>query len=133
MSETTEHKLPSGAVLKFGLAPFAEGKELYQTLLQEARGITLSDDKEIDFNLMKEMICLGLASKKLDQAILECAKKCLYKGEKFSLDQFEDEKSRQDFIPIMLIVANENLRPFLKSLYASLKVIIPSVLKSFQA
>lgn len=60
-----EFKLPSGAKLRFNLAPFAESRELYQSILIELKTIKADIGDEIDFNMMKDLFCTLLSSKKL--------------------------------------------------------------------
>lgn len=113
-----EKKLPSGAILKITLAPFAEAKALYQACLEELRGLKVDPKEEVDVNLFKDLFCVGLASKKIEAALDVCMKRALYKDLKIDDKTFEDIEARQDYIPACFEVAKENISPFVKSLYA---------------
>lgn len=113
-----EIKLPSGATLKITLSSFSVAKALLQAVTEEAKGMTISGETEIDFNLMKDLLCTALSSKKIEACIWECCKKATYNGIKISEETFEDEDARQDYFTVMLEVSKENLLPFMKSLSA---------------
>jgi hypothetical protein len=106
-----EKKLPSGAILKFNIAPFAEGKALYQAVLEEFRGL----------KLFKDLFCVALSSSKIEAALNKCIERALYNDLKIGKDTFEDVEARQDYIPLCFEIAKENIAPFAKSLYAEYK------------
>jgi hypothetical protein len=116
-----EKKLPSGAILKFNIAPFAEGKALYQAVLEEFRGLKLDPLAEIDVNLFKDLFCVALSSSKIEAALNKCIERALYNDLKIGKDTFEDVEARQDYIPLCFEIAKENIAPFAKSLYAEYK------------
>lgn len=113
-----EKKLPSGAVLKITLAPFAEAKALYQACLEELRGLKVDPHEEIDVNLFKDLFCVGLSSKKIENALAACMKRSLYNDLKIDENTFEPVDARQDYMVACFEVAKENIAPFVKSLYA---------------
>lgn len=111
-------KLPSGAELAIGLAPFAPAKELYQSILSEAKGIELNPSDEIDVNLWKDLLCVMLSSKKVEAALWECMKRSTYNGLKIDDQTFEPAEAREDYLTACMEVAKDNVMPFMKSLYA---------------
>lgn len=111
--------LPSGAKLKIQLALFADSKALYQALLEEARGIKLDPEAEVDANFFKDIFCVGFSSKKVEACINKCMEKVLYNDMKVAADTFEPEEARGDYIQAIFEVAQENVQPFTKSLSAS--------------
>lgn len=113
-----EVTLPSGAILKMNLAPFKVSKSLYQAVLEECKDIKLSFDTPLDVNLIKDLFCTGMSSKKIEDALYKCMERCLYNGQKISEETFEDEKAREDYMTVCIEVAKENINPFMKSLYA---------------
>jgi hypothetical protein len=117
-----EVTLPSGAKLNVALAPFADSKALYQALLEEAKGVKMDPQAEVDVNLFKDLFCAGLSSKKIEAAAMECAKRSIYNGEKLTLECFEPENARQDFYPMLFEVTKENVSPFTNDLYAKFKL-----------
>lgn len=114
-----EVKLPSGSVLKVSPAPFADAKALYQALLDEAKLLSFNRSTDVP-QLMKDIVCYGFSSKKIEAALGECFKRCTYdygKGDlKIDGDSFEDPKCRVDYPVVCMEVATENVLPFAKSL-----------------
>lgn len=126
-----EFELPSGALLKIQLAPFADSKALYQAVLEEMKDIQLNSSDEL-FNLFKDAACAGFSSKKIEAALEVCFKRCLYNDLKIDRNTFEPEEARQDFVHVCIYVAQENIMPFLKSLSAQFQQ-LSATRKSAQA
>ena len=127
-----EVKLQSGKVLHITMAPFADSKALYQAILEEAKGLSLDPNAEIDANLFKDLFCTALSSKKIEECLWKCMERVTYNKLKVTQDTFEDVEARGDYIEACVEVAKENVFPFMKSLYAKygraldLKVKIPA-------
>lgn len=117
--EPKEITLPSGATLKLLHTPFSESKELYQAILEELKGVPFSSDSD-HIAVLKDLFCAGFASKKVEVSLTKCIKRCLYNATKIDkLDEiFDSEKAREDYSIICIEVAMENIRPFMKGLYA---------------
>jgi hypothetical protein len=122
-----EKNLPSGAVLRVTLAPFADSKRLYQAVLEELRAMNLSADKDIEQELIKDLFLLGFSSKKIDAALAVCLSRSLYNGVRISDETFESEKAREDYMHVCWEVAYANLRPFMKNLQLLLKSAVGQV------
>jgi hypothetical protein len=118
-----EIQLPSGAQLKIQLAPFADGKALQMALLEEAKCLRLDMTAEVDGNFYKDIFCSAFSSKKIEAAVWKCMERALYNDQKITMDTFEPEAARDDYITVVFEVAAENVRPFTKSLYASFAAI----------
>lgn len=116
-----EVKLPSGAVLKVAASPFAVSKALYQALLKELRAVPVSSKTDMA-SLYKDLFCVGFSSPAIEACLWECFKRCTYdcgKGElKIDEQTFEPVKNRDDYMRVCAEVAQENILPFAKSLYA---------------
>lgn len=126
-----EVKLASGATLKIGDAPFPEAKALFQAFLVEARSIPLVKwDEQV--NVMKDIFCAAFASEKLEAALWVVMGRSQYNGLSITAAVFEPKKAREDFVEVCYLVAQENLQPFTKSLYAKFKEIFKLV-ESIQA
>lgn len=119
-----EIELESKSKLLITLAPFKDAKELYQAVLEELKALKLDPQAEIDANFYKDLFCAGLSSKKIEAALWQCMKRCAYKGEKITDDTFEDEKAREDYIPICFHVMEQNIKPFTKALSQQYKTIL---------
>lgn len=119
-----EFKLPSGAVLKYNLAPFTDSRDLYQSILKEAQNIGFNFNDDIDINFIKNIICVLLSSKDIERAIWKCFEKALYNGNRITSETFEEEEARQDYFDCMTQIAWANILPFMKGLFAKYEPII---------
>lgn len=124
-------KLSSGAELKIGVVPFPDAKVLLQTFLEEAKTVQIAG-WDSHYNLVKDVFCVALSSRKLEAALWPCMERSLYNGVKVDAALFENVKVREDFIEVCYLVAQETLQPFTKSLYARFKEIFAQIEK-FQA
>lgn len=117
-------KLPSGAELDIKIAPFEKSTALYQSIAEEVRGVTFTASTEIDVNFKKDLFCTFLASKKIEAALWECLAHCRYNKAKITKETFEPVEARQDYLDVCYHVGEENIRPFVKSLYAEFSIIL---------
>ena len=123
-----EITLPSGVVLKITLAAFAEGKALYQAVLEEAKSLKLDAGADVDVNFFKDIFCTGFSSKKIEAALNACLSRCLYGNDKCNLsDTWEPLAAREDYISVCFEVAKENLLPFTKNLSAQYAALFQKV------
>lgn len=117
--EFREVKLPSGATLKVAPAPFAASKALYQALLKEMKGISVSGKGELG-DLIKNVFCAGFSSPEIEACLWKCMAHSLYDNgkdqRKVDADTFEPVEARQDWTVVCIEVAEENVTPFGKSL-----------------
>jgi len=111
-----EVKMPSGAILRVGLAKFAVSRSLYQAILEELKMVKIEGSDEIDITMMKDLFCTGMASKKVEAALWECMKHSLYNNARITEDTFEPEDARQDYMSVCFEVGKANVMPFMKSL-----------------
>jgi len=122
--------LKSGSKLAITLSPFAESKSLYQAVLEEAKELKVSGQDDIDVNLIKNVFCAGFASKNIEACVDQCMKRVTYNGLKIDEETFEPEKAREDYLEVCYHVAYENIRPFMKSLYAQYSQVLEHLRKS---
>jgi len=115
--------LKSGSILEIGIAPFSTGTRLMKTIARELASVkfdldatNLSNLSGQDINVIKNAIFQLVQSEAVETAVLECAKRCLYNGEKITPQTFEPEDARQDYLPVVWEVMQANLSPFFKSL-----------------
>lgn len=124
MASFKEILLPSGAILKVAPAPFAVSKALYQAVLRELQQVPLSMNGEMG-DLLKNLFCAGFSSLSIEVCLKECFKRCLYvRGSvelKIDDETFEPVEARDDYLTVCKEVAQENIYPFVKSLYAVYK------------
>lgn len=117
-------ELPSGAKLEITLAPFEDANNLRRAVASELKKVQVTSETELtEANFVKELLCTGLASREIEEAIWICLKRCLYNEQKITPDLFEPADKRGDYLPICIDVATENLAPFMKGLLSQLKTI----------
>lgn len=127
MSGIIQRKLSSGASLRINIASFTDGRALYQSILREMKILKISEDQDIDVNLLKDMFCILLSSEEIEKKILVCANKALYNDIKITEETFEPVEAREDYIECLYHVALENIRPFGKALIAEYKDVFDKI------
>ena len=111
-------QLKSGKKLEIDIAPIETGLNLYRAILIECKGANLdlsvaNEDTVMDLLLKNKEACLNILSSELVlEAIKDCCSKVVYDKQRFNMSLFEKMENRKDFIPVMMIVAMENIRPF---------------------
>lgn len=113
-----EVKLPSGATLKISVAPFEDAKNLYQAMLEELKALKLDPNADVDVNLYKDLLCAGLSSKKIEACLKKCLERVTIDDLKIDSQTFEPVEKRDDYLTVCFEVAQDNVQPFMKSLYA---------------
>lgn len=121
--------LSSGSELDMTMAPFQDAHNLFQAVLKELKNVNLdlglkSNTSFTDFfekdvtddllNTLKNFITSLLASKDIQISLQPCLQRCTYNNQKVTMDLFEDEKAREDFIEVLKEVLVFNLFPFFK-------------------
>lgn len=113
--------------MKITPGSFDESRALFQACMAELKTIHIGGDVQMR-SVWKDLLCTGLSSPAIDTALTKCLNRCTYNDLRISLDTFEPEAARGDFIPVCLEVAEVNLAPFMKSLFAAfsrLSAIVP--------
>lgn len=113
--------LPSGGEMVFHLAPFAVARELHRAVTEEAKALHLDPKTDIDVNLLKDLFCTGLSSKKIEEQIWRCFEKAMINNQRITEKTFEPEEMRDDYFFACMEVGRENILPFTKSLFAKYK------------
>ncbi len=113
--------LQSGAKLEIRLAPFADGKALYQAVLEEMKGLKIDVGTELDVNFFKDVFCSGFSSKKIEKALAECMKRVTYNDAVIDEKIFEPLEAREDYVQVIFEVLVENIQPFTKTLMQQLQ------------
>lgn len=117
-----EVKLPSGAILKVQPAFFADAKALYQAILDELKSVHVGSHIEMA-SVVKDMCCIAFSSPKVEAALWPCLARCTYNSGtsgdlRIDAKTFEPVAAREDYTQVCMEVAEENIRPFVKSLFA---------------
>lgn len=111
-------QLSSGKKVTIDYVPIETALCLFQEILIECKNAGLNLAIGDDTNLVdllrnnKEALLNIFSSKNVLEAVKECCAKVTYNDKHFSMNDFENEENRQDFIPLMILVALENLTPF---------------------
>lgn len=113
--------LPSGAKLEITSSPFPVARNLYQAVAAEGKSLRVSTVTEMDANFLKDLFLTALSSKAIETALWECMTRATYNGVRITPDTFEPEAAREDYFAVCLEVAQENIRPFTKSLFVQWK------------
>ncbi len=126
-------QLKSGKKLEVDIAPIETGLTLYRAILTQCKNANLdlsiaAEDTIMTMLLKNKEACLNiLASEDVLEAIKDCCAKVVYDKQRFNMELFNKIENRQDFIPIMMIVAMENIRPF----FASPHIILDALQSQF--
>lgn len=123
----------NGHVLKVMPAPFADAQELLEALSAEAAKIPVVSQGEVG-ELCKNLICSVISSRAVKSALKKCLIRSTYDGGQGDL-KIEDDtwttfEARENYIDSCTEVIEENVRPFMKSLYALFGRLIGEVQKS---
>jgi hypothetical protein len=125
--------LPSGAILKIGHTPFEVSLNLNKALLEEMKQVEFHSEGDIT-NLLKNLVCVGFSSKKIEECLWECFKRCTYDSGKgdFRIDKatFDPEEARQDYADVCMEVAKHNISPFVKAHSAKFSQILENLKSS---
>lgn len=118
---TLKFQLQSGKKLELDIAPIETCLNLYRAILFECKGagldLTVAEEDTIMTLILKNIdaVLNVLSSENVLEAIKDCCSKVVYDKQHFSVAIFNKIENRQDFIPVMMIVAMENIRPFFAS------------------
>lgn len=110
--------LQSGKELAITPAPFADAKSLYQALLADLNAVKI-DSKMDTSEFMKQLMCIGFSSPRIEACLWPCLARCTYQGLKIVPETFEPVEARADYLNICLEVTRENVDPFWQALFAA--------------
>lgn len=117
--------LSSGAVLEITESGIEPQHELFRVVMEELGAVdvsALTSPNEMNINVIKDLMCRALSSKKLLEAIKPMLRRATYNGEKINDIQFFDvDERKRDFLPVLKEVARVNLAPFGESVLSMLK------------
>lgn len=129
-----KYSLQSGKIVEISLVNTETALNLFRAVLNECKNANIDISNLADKTLadvLKDNIQAVInifASEDVFEAIKICCSRVTYNKQKFSMDIFEDEKYKGDLIPLMQLVAIENLAPFFPKLRIVLDVIEQSIL-----
>lgn len=117
-----KHKLSNGSILEITICDFSLGLKLQQRLSELAQHAGL-DINGVDGDCLSKMALIGLSDDGLITIFWLLAKRCIIDSvHKVDVDYFEKVEHREVFNEVYNTVILENARPFLKPLFAELKI-----------
>ena len=126
-------QLKSGKKVEIDIAPIETGLNLYRSILIECKGcgldLSVADEETVMSLLLKnkEAVLSVLSSETVLEAVKDCCARVVYEKQRFNMEIFNKVENRKDFIPLMMIVAMENIRPF----FAEPHIILDSLESQF--
>lgn len=117
MEKNIEVTLPSGKILKVTAAPFAEAKDLYESMLEQLSDLKIESNTEM-LAIYKDLFCKTFSNKRVAKALEACLKRSTYDNKRIDDTVFEPLDAREDYILVLWEVAQHNLAPFMKNLSA---------------
>lgn len=130
-----KYKLTSGKIVEFELAPVETGLNLFRTVVNETKGTGLKleiEEGDTIFNLIfgknADAALAVMSSENVFNAVYECCSRVKYDNKSFALELFNEEKTRQDLLPVIQLVGLENLAPFFPSLRLVFDTLISDLL-----
>lgn len=119
---------------KINIASFEEGFELQRAVVaalakQDIKIENFADSDKAP-ELLKSVITAMslhiLGDKDVLKALWVCLGRCLYNGQKITIDIFEKEENRKDFVPVAISCIEVNIEPFINGLFSAWKSINPT-------
>lgn len=130
-----KYKLTSGKIVEFELAPVETGLNLFRTVVNETKGTGLKleiEEGDTIFNLIfgknADAALAVMSSENVFNAVYECCSRVKYDNKPFTLELFNEEKARQDLLPVVQLVGLENLAPFFPGLRLVFDTLISDLL-----
>ena len=130
-----KYKLKSNKNVEINLAPIETALSLYRAVIHECKGagldLTIAEETTVAdlFKNNIDAILSVMGSELVLETAKDCAVHCLYDNQKFSMDLFEDRKTRVDFIPFMTLIIIENLRYFFEEAHIIFDVVQSQIIK----
>jgi len=129
-----EAKMPSGAILKITPAPFEDAKALCEAFFEELKAMKLDPYVDVDVNFYKDIVMAAMSSKRFEKALQKCMERAIYGDDQLLAKElpkiFEPIDNRQDYYFACYEVAQVNITPFMKGLYAEWSRVLAMLQKS---
>lgn len=131
---TLKFQLQSGKKVEIDIASIDNCIALYRAIVHQCKNagldISTTEEDTVSSLILKNIeACLNVISSEMVlEEIKNCCAKVVYDKQRFSMDIFEKVENRQDFIPLMVLVATENIRPFFANPHIILDAIQSQIL-----
>lgn len=127
-----EFKTKSGASIVVNVAPFEDALLLQNLVGNPAMSIRTDVGPEFDIDNTAAAHFMAVVASRADvQAqVMKCLARCSYNGLAINSKTFEAEAAREDYFEIAVACIQENLSPFVKSLFLQLSGVIEAMKKN---
>lgn len=129
-----EITLQSGNTLRVQKASFDKANTLTNTIIDRLGGLlgTATSDAEIAPVLISGLSKI-ISDSEVQNQIISCFQGCLYNNQNLTKDTFEDVEARKDYIEVLIIVAEANVKDFLpENPFVMLKTRLSDLATKFQ-
>ena len=129
-----EITLQSGNTLRVQKASFNNANTLTNTIIDRLGGLlgTATSDAEIAPVLISGLSKI-ISDSEVQNQIISCFQGCLYNNQNLTKDTFEDVEARKDYIEVLIIVAEANVKDFLpENPFVMLKTRLSDLATKFQ-
>ena len=129
-----EITLQSGNTLRVQKASFNNANTLTNTIIDRLGGLlgTATSDAEIAPVLISGLSKI-ISDSEVQSQIISCFQGCLYNNQNLKKDTFEDVEARKDYIEVLIIVAEANVKDFLpENPFVMLKTRLSDLATKFQ-
>lgn len=129
-----EITLQSGNTLRVQKASFDKALTLTNTIIDRLGGLlgTATSDAEIAPILISGLSKI-ISDSKVQNQVISCFQGCLYNNQNLTKDTFEDVEARKDYIEVLIIVAEANVKDFLpENPFVMLKTRLSDLATKFQ-
>lgn len=106
------------------------GIDLDSLLSLKGKGLKDMDTGDMNISSLLSAVFAIIGSEELDDALIDCLARCTYKGQKITLETFEDGTAREDYYEVLVKCAEINLTPFFKGLVSTCNQVMKKVVKT---
>lgn len=121
-----EIQTKSGAAVVINSAPFEDALALnnlvapYLTVIQ-----TFADgNANIRMDDLSKIMVEAATNVQIQRQVMQCLKRCTYKGQAISAATFEDSQARADYYEVVAGCIKENVTPFVESLFSQFSALL---------
>lgn len=118
-------------VLEIELGTFREARNLQDAILNELKINRIDIKTELDVNFIKSALFGVVSNKDVEASLWPLLSRCLLNRERITEDLFDkDVDSRGYFFEVCYHVALENMKPFMKDLFAKYEHLLSEIIPS---
>jgi hypothetical protein len=129
-----EITLQSGNTLRVQKASFDKANTLTNTIIDRLGGLLGEATSDADIApILISGLSKIISDSKVQNEIISCFQGCLYNNQNLTKGTFEDVEARKDYIEVLIIVAEGNVKDFLpENPFVMLKTRLSDLATKFQ-